>query len=122
LFVAGSLFGAGSRLRPVACIRSRSADQQRCGHAFHGVLILGSTKLTVKPFGLVGHQSLGFTWNNQDRFSLDQDPSNITRLLLKRAVSLPGKPGPVLTQILASGSRTCWFRPSQPIAREQLDD
>jgi porin len=44
------------------------------GQAFHGVLILGNGKLTVKPFGLVGHQSLGFTWNNQNRFSLDQDP------------------------------------------------
>jgi hypothetical protein len=33
------------------------------GQAFHGVLILGNAKLTVKPFGLVGHQSLGFTWN-----------------------------------------------------------
>jgi porin len=45
------------------------------GQAFHGVLILGNGKLAVRPFGLVGHQSLGFTWNNQNRFSLDQDPS-----------------------------------------------
>jgi porin len=72
------------------------------GQAFHGVLILGSAKLTVKPFGLVGHQSLGFTWNNQDRFSLDQDPSNIAHLLLNERFPLLANPGPVLTQILAS--------------------
>jgi porin len=52
------------------------------GKAFDGVMMVGSGKLTVKPFGLVGHQSLGFTWNNKERFSLDQDPSNIARLLL----------------------------------------
>jgi len=72
------------------------------GQAFHGVLILGNGKLTVKPFGLVGHQSLGFTWNNQNRFSLDQDPSNITHMLLNEQFPLLANPGPVLTQILAS--------------------
>jgi porin len=71
------------------------------GQAFQGVLILGGAKLTVKPVGLVGHQSLGLTWNNQDRFSLDQDPSNITDLLLTQRFPL-GKPRPSLTQILES--------------------
>jgi hypothetical protein len=72
------------------------------GQAFHGVLILGNGKLTVKPFGLVGHQSLGFTWNNENRFSLDQDPSNVAHLLLNEQFPLLANPGPVLTQILAS--------------------
>jgi porin len=72
------------------------------GQAFDGVLILGSGKLTVKPFGLVGHHSLGLTWNNKDRFSLDQDPSNIARLLLTQQFPLLANPGPVLTQILAN--------------------
>jgi porin len=70
--------------------------------AFHGVLILGNGKLTVKPFGLVGHQGLGFTWNNQDQFSLDQNPSNIAQVLLNQRFPLLANPGPVLTQILAS--------------------
>ena len=70
--------------------------------AFDGVLIVSSGKLTVKPFGLIGHQSLGFTWNNKDRFSLDQDPSNIARLLLDQQFPSLANPGPVLTQILAS--------------------
>jgi porin len=65
------------------------------GQAFQGVLILGGAKLTVKPVGLVGHQSLGLTWNNQDRVSLDQDPSNITDLLLTQRFPLLANPGPV---------------------------
>ena len=72
------------------------------GAAFDGVMMVGSGKLTVKPFGLVGHQSLGFTWNNSERFSLDQDPSNIARLLLFQQFPRLANPGPVLTQILAS--------------------
>jgi porin len=44
------------------------------GHAFSdGVEVLASGKLTIKPFGLVGHQSLGVSWNNKQRFSLIQD-------------------------------------------------
>jgi len=72
------------------------------GQAFDGVLMVGSGKLTVKPFGLVGHQSLGLTWNNKERFSLDQDPSNIADLLLTQRFPSLANPGPVLTQILAS--------------------
>jgi porin len=86
------------------------------GQAFHGVLILGNGKLTVKPFGLVGHQSLGFTWNNQNRFSLDQDPSNIARLLLDQRFPLLANPGPVLTQILASRFPNLLV-PTQPLNR-----
>jgi porin len=86
------------------------------GQAFHGVLILGNGKLTVKPFGLVGHQSLGFTWNNQNRFSLDQDPSNIANLLLNERFPLLANPGPVLTQILASRFPNLLV-PTQPLNR-----
>jgi porin len=86
------------------------------GQAFHGVLILSSAKLTVKPFGLIGHQSLGFTWNNEDRFSLDQDPSNIAHLLLNRRFPLLANPGPVLTQILANSFPNLLV-PTQPVNR-----
>jgi porin len=86
------------------------------GQAFDGVLILGSGKLTVKPFGLVGHHSLGLTWNNKDRFSLDQDPSNIARLLLTQQFPLLANPGPVLTQILANRFPSLLV-PTQPANR-----
>ena len=86
------------------------------GQAFHGVMIVGSGKLTVKPFGLVGHQSLGFTWDNKERFSLDQDPSNIARLLLDQQFPRLANPGPVLTQILAN-SFPSLLVPTQPANR-----
>jgi porin len=82
------------------------------GQAFHGVLIVGNGK----PFGLVGHQSLGFTWNNRNRFSLDQDPSNVARLLLNQRFPLLANPGPVLTQILASRFPNLLI-PTQPANR-----
>src|SRR5262245_3331822 len=47
-----------------------------------GVLVAAEGRVTIKPFGLVGHQLLGGTWDNKERTSLQQDPSNIARLLL----------------------------------------
>jgi porin len=71
------------------------------GKAFsEGVMVVGTGQLTVKPFGLIGHQSLGFTYRDEDVFSLDQDPSNIALLLLKDRFPRLADPGPVLTQVL----------------------
>jgi porin len=71
------------------------------GHAFSdGVEVLASGKLTIKPFGLVGHQSLGLSWNNKERFSLIQDPTNTQVLLLQRQFPRLTNPGPVLAAIL----------------------
>jgi len=71
------------------------------GKAFSdGVMVVGNGQLTVKPFGLVGHQNFGFTWRDEDVFSLSQDPSNIALLLLNDRFPRLANPGPVLTQIL----------------------
>ena len=40
-----------------------------------GILLNGQGRVTIKPFGLVGHQLVGFIWSNKDRLSLEQDPS-----------------------------------------------
>jgi porin len=64
------------------------------------VEVLASGKLTIKPFGLVGHQSLGLSWNNKQRFSLIQDPTNTEVLLLQSQFPRLANPGPVLTDIL----------------------
>jgi porin len=49
------------------------------GQAFHGVLILGNGKLTVKPFGLVGHQSLGLHGTIRTIFrSIRTPPTSLT--------------------------------------------
>jgi porin len=71
------------------------------GHAFsEGAEVLVSGKLTVKPFGLVGHQSLGLSWNNEQRFSLIQNPTNLAVLLLQNQFPRLANPGPVLAGIL----------------------
>src|SRR5262249_48264552 len=72
------------------------------GDAFsNGVMLVGSGKLTVRPFGLVGHQNLGFSWSDKERFSLDQDPTNLAHLLLDQRFPRLANPGPLLTDILA---------------------
>src|SRR5262245_30807451 len=66
-----------------------------------GRLVLGSGQLTVKPFGLVGHQSMSFSWNNKERLSLTQDPTDLATLLLQERFPRLANPGPVLEDILA---------------------
>jgi len=64
------------------------------------VAVLGSGQLTIRPFGLVGHQSVSFSWNDKPRYSLEQDPSNIGRLLLTSQFPRLADPGPELSAIL----------------------
>jgi porin len=79
-----------------------TATNNNVGNAFkNGTMVVGSGQLTVKPFGLVGHQNIGFSWNNQERFSLEQDPSNLALLLLQDQFPRLGDPGPILERILA---------------------
>jgi porin len=66
----------------------------------NGVVVVGSGQLTVGPFGLVGHQSVEYTWTDKDQFSLSQNPSNIARLLLTDQFPRLANPGPILTGIL----------------------
>lgn len=71
------------------------------GAAFDdGVVLVGQGKTPVKPFGLLGHQQLGFTWSNTTRASLTQDSSNIADSLLKSRFPRLANPGPALTRIL----------------------
>ncbi len=63
-------------------------------------MIVGSGQLTYKPFDLVGHQNVGFSWSNKERYSLEQDPANLLRLLLQAQFPRLGDPGPILEQIL----------------------
>lgn len=66
-----------------------------------GAMVTGGGQVTIKPFGLVGHQNFGFSWTNKERFSLEQDPSNLARFLLQERFPRLGDPGPVLERILA---------------------
>jgi porin len=80
---------------------SGTPDSNDPDKAFNGVMVLGSGQLNVKPFGLVGHQSLSVSWNDQERFSLTQDPTNLASLLLQERFPRLANPGPVLREILA---------------------
>ena len=72
------------------------------GDAFsNGETVFGGGQWTIKPFGLVGHQNLSFSWSNKDRLSLTQDPTNIANLLLQERFPRLQNPGPELTAILA---------------------
>ena len=74
-------------------------DSNDPGEALDGVMVLGSGQLTVKPFGLLGHQSLNIAWNNKERLSLNQDPNNLGALLLQERFPRLADPGPVLDRI-----------------------
>jgi porin len=65
-----------------------------------GVLVSGEGRVTIKPFGLVGHQLVGFGWSNKERTSLEQDPSNLARLILTTQFPRLVDPGPILRRIL----------------------
>jgi porin len=65
-----------------------------------GVLVSAEGRVTIKPFGLVGHQLVGFGWSNKERASLDQDPSNIVRGLLFSRFPRLEDPGPILQRIV----------------------
>lgn len=71
------------------------------GKAFSdGVLLMGNGQLTIKPFGLLGHQSVGVSWNNKQRFSLNQDPSNLATALAQEQFPRLADPGRALEAIL----------------------
>jgi porin len=65
-----------------------------------GVMLAAEGRFTIKPFGLVGHQLLGFLWGNKERVALRQDPGNTAALLLQNRFPRLVNPGPVLRRII----------------------
>jgi porin len=108
-FVPISAFGGGVIALPTqdisVSILALSSDgtptSNNVGDAFgKGTMVVGGAGVTIKPFGLVGHQNLSLLWGNQNRFSLEQDPGNLAALLLQSRFPRLGNPGPTLEQIL----------------------
>ena len=66
-----------------------------------GVMVASEGRFTIKPFGLVGHQLVGFLWSNKERVQLLQDPGNTAALLLVNRFPRLADPGPVLRRIIA---------------------
>jgi porin len=92
----------GTTLSLLALGSDGTPTDNNVGDAFsNGTMLVGSAQVTIKPFGLIGHQNFGFSWTNQERFSLEQDPSNLALILLQDRFPRLENPGPVLEQILA---------------------
>ena len=80
---------------------SGTATDNNIGDAFEdGVLVTAEGRVTITPFGLVGHQLLGGGWSNKERISLVQDPTNIGRTVLTNQFPRLVDPGPVLARFL----------------------
>ena len=116
-FVPISAFGGGAIALPtrdltlsvLALGSSNTPSDNDIGDAFsQGTVVVGSGALTIRPYGLVGHQSVSFLWSSQDRFSLEQDPQNLARILLQNQYPRLENPGPILEAILE------WFFPQLP--------
>jgi porin len=65
-----------------------------------GVEIQPNVQWTIQPFGLTGHQALAATWDDRQRYSLEQDPANLAHLLLLQKFPRLVNPGPALSAIL----------------------
>jgi porin len=89
-------------LSVVALDPNGTATSNSFDDAFNnGAMVVGSGQMTITPHDLVGHQSVGFSWSNKERYSLEQDPSKLATLLLQTQFPRLGNPGPALEQILA---------------------
>jgi porin len=78
-------------------------------------MVIGEGRVTVKPFGLVGHQLVGFTWSNKQRTALQQDPGNLATLLLTDRFPRLVNPGPVVRRIIERFFPQL-LEPAQPLA------
>jgi len=97
---------------------SGSATNNDISEAFSdGAGVNAEGRVQVKPFGLVGHQDLGFYWSDKTRLSIDQDPSNIARGLLSNQFPRLQDPGPILRRILAHFFPQLLV-PVKPLAKE----
>ena len=97
---------------------SGTATDNTIGDAFEdGVLVTAEGRVTITPFGLVGHQLLGGGWSNKERISLVQDPANIGRTVLTNQFPRLVDPGPVLARFLERFFPALLV-PTQPLNRE----
>jgi len=91
----------GAVFQVAALDPSGTATNNDLSDAFQdGVLVFAEGRVTIKPFGLVGHQLLGGGWSNKERISLVQDPANVGRTVLTNQFPRLVDPGPVLARFL----------------------
>jgi porin len=82
-----------------------------------GVEVQPNVQWTVRPWGLLGHQTLELSWNDLQRYSLEQNPANIARLLVQQQFPRLANPGPELSAILQQ-----FFPELQPTTAPNVKD
>jgi porin len=91
----------GATFTVAALDPSGTATGNDIGDAFQdGVLVTAEGRITIKPFGLVGHQLLGGGWSNKEHVALQQHPSNLARALLTQQFPRLADPGPGLVRFI----------------------
>lgn len=105
---------AGMLLDPSGTIKSNDL-----GDAFDdGIMALASADMKIRPFGLLGHQNLTLMWSDKEHLSLDQDPANIGRLLLREKYPALANPGPRLIEFLGKHAPALLVQP-EPLNTEE---
>jgi porin len=105
-------------LSAVALDASGTTTNNDISEAFDdGAMVSAAAKVTIKPFGLVGHHTVGGTWSDKTHLSLNQDPTNLAKMLLFERFPLLSDPGPVLERILQQFFPAL-LTPVQPLNRE----
>jgi porin len=80
---------------------SGTATNNDISEAFSdGVLVSAEGRVAIKPFGLVGHQLVGFGWSDKEHLSLEQNPDNLAKMLAFERFPALADPGPLLRKIL----------------------
>ncbi|MDD1620897.1 MAG: carbohydrate porin [Methylococcaceae bacterium] len=106
-------------LMALALDASGTPMENDVGKAFKdGVTLMSGANIKIKPFGLVGHQSISGVWSDKSRFSLTQDPDNLARALLNERFPFLGNPGPILERILRERFPNLLI-PVQPFNRKE---
>jgi porin len=109
LFVPVSAYGGGPIFLPtkdlalsaVVLDPNGTPLDNNIANAFDGgAMVIAMAKLGIKPFGLPGHQIVTGIWSDKERVSLQQDPSNLFRALLRERFPRLSDPGPLLERFL----------------------
>ncbi|KKL08213.1 hypothetical protein LCGC14_2578100, partial [marine sediment metagenome] len=99
--VPQSFLGAGVILIPhedvilTTLVLDSEGSADRCGFSTvfeGGTSIFQQLEVKVKPFGLPGHQRVGWAWSDKSRIRLEQDTRNLVISWIRHRLGLGGMP------------------------------
>ena len=65
-----------------------------------GVMVTSEARFTIKPFGLLGHQLVGFLWSQQESRTAPAGPRQYRRPPGRQPLPRLADPGPILGRII----------------------